>query len=415
MQQGDPLASLVFSLVLQPIIDTLEERVPGLKVNAWYLDDGTLVGTLDQLQEVVDILMEKGPRRGLILSTAATVAAGDRPKTTVWSPQASLTEEADPLNRGVEKVEEEGIILLGAPVGSQEFVEAKVKQKVEKVEEITGLLPLLEDPHTEFVLLRSCLALPKLSFVLRTTNTTVHNLHLQEFDRVTREGLTRILGSPVDARTWHQAKLPVAMGGMGLRGAEDHAPAAYAASVLAAQPLTQALLGTGPDDQPSHTLSPEFLATMSTKVGEEVTEEELVGVTQKQLSVRVDLYQQKLLLERIGEDEVRERARLASLALPHAGDWLNTPPLVALGLHLRPREFVLVARYRLGLQLYGRAGPCPSCLRPNDTMGDHAMSCGVGGERISRHNHLRDALFDTAVAACSRSGPNQGGQIPPPR
>ena len=66
---------------------------------------------------------------------------------------------------------------------------------------------------------------------------------------------------------------------------------------------------------------------MSTKLGEQVTEEELVGVTQKQMSVRVDLHQQELLLNRVGEDEVRERARLASLALPHAGDWLNTAPL----------------------------------------------------------------------------------------
>ena len=66
------------------------------------------------------------------------------------------------------------------------------------------------------------------------------------------------------------------MGGMGLRGAEDHAPAAYAASVLAAQPLTQALLGTAADDQPSPSLSAEFLANMSIKLGEQVTEEELV-------------------------------------------------------------------------------------------------------------------------------------------
>ena len=148
---------------------------------------------------------------------------------------------------------------------------------------------------------------------------------------------------------------------------------------------------------------------MDIVIDSQVTEEELVGVTQKQMSVRVDLHQQELLLNRVGEDEVRERARLASLALPHAGDWLNTAPLVALGLHLRPREFVLVAKYRLGLQLYGRAGPCPSCLRPNDTMGDHAMSCGVGGERISRHNHLRDALFDTAVA--SGLGPTKEGRF----
>ena len=32
-------------------------------------------------------------------------------------------------------------------------------------------------------------------------------------------------------------------------------------------------------------------------------------------------------------------------------------------------------------------------------MGDHGMVCGTGGERIARHNALRDALHDTAAAA----------------
>ena len=31
-------------------------------------------------------------------------------------------------------------------------------------------------------------------------------------------------------------------------------------------------------------------------------------------------------------------------------------------------------------------------------LGDHALCCESGGERISRHNAWRDALFDTAVA-----------------
>ena len=29
----------------------------------------------------------------------------------------------------------------------------------------------------------------------------------------------------------------------------------------------------------------------------------------------------------------------------------------------------------------------------NDVMGDHAISCAIGGERISKHNHVRDAIF----------------------
>ena len=37
--------------------------------------------------------------------------------------------------------------------------------------------------------------------------------------------------------------------------------------------------------------------------------------------------------------------------------------------------------------------------QPSDILGDHALVCGFGGERIARHNFLRDALHETAVAA----------------
>ena len=271
-------------------------------------------------------------------------------------------------------------------------------KKVEKVREISALLPLLEDPHTEYVLLRSCLSLPKLSFLLRTVDTTHVKDLLEEFDRITREGLTRILGSPLSNRVWHQAKLPVSMGGMGLRAAEDQAPAAYAASVLAARPLSASLLNC-PPDTPSRPLPQHLLEELSSVLGEEVKEEDLESVTQKMLGLRIDQNLQRKLQEDVGEAEIRERARLLSLTLPHAGDWLNTPPLTALGLHLRPVEFVLATKYRLGIEVYRRAGPCPACLRPSDTYGDHAMSCGTGGERIARHNHLRDALFEMAASA----------------
>ena len=94
-----------------------------------------------------------------------------------------------------------------------------------------------------------------------------------------------------------------------------------------------------------------------------------------------------------------EERRLLSISLDHDGDWLNTPPLIGLGLHLRPVEFVLVVKYRLGLPVFDQCGPCPACLQESDVLGDHALCCGSGGERISRHNALRDAIFETAVAA----------------
>ena len=99
-------------------------------------------------------------------------------------------------------------------------------------------------------------------------------------------------------------------------------------SILAASLLHR------PVDQLFPALSPQLLALLSAAQGEEALEENLNGVSQKQISYKVDSHQQKLLLQQFQEDEVRERARLASVSLPHAGDWLVVAPLPALGLHL---------------------------------------------------------------------------------
>jgi hypothetical protein len=297
--------------------------------------------------------------------------------------------------------------LLGAPLGSDAFVQNEIRKKITKVKETTDMLPLLEDPHIEYVLLKSCLSLPKLSFLLRTVDTCGFTEELRSFDRITREALNRILGTPLDSRSWHQAKLPTTMGGAGLRAAEDHAPAAFAASLLSSQPLVQALLGPGDqghpqvegDNQEPSILSPLLLDTLSAAQGSQVVEAELEGLTQHMISLQIDQEQQRRLHNMFDEDETREKARLASLALAHSGDWLSCAPIKSLGLHLRPSEFVMALKYRLGVPIYASQGPCPACLRLSDRHGDHALCCGTGGERISRHNSLRDAFFDVAVSA----------------
>ena len=77
-----------------------------------------------------------------------------------------------------------------------------------------------------------------------------------------------------------------------------------------------------------------------------------------QLSLKVDQEQRRQLLSEVGEEDIREQARLGSVALNHAGDWLNNAPLKALRLHLRPAEFVLTAKYRLGMPVFDKEGPC---------------------------------------------------------
>jgi hypothetical protein len=121
-------------------------------------------------------------------------------------------------------------------------VGGKLENKVDKIRALTELLPGLQDPHLKFVLLRHCLSLPKISFLLQTINTSTYVSTLREFDRITRKALTRILRAPVPDRAWQQARLPVSMCSLGLQTAEEYAPAAFTASFLASRTLAGDLL-----------------------------------------------------------------------------------------------------------------------------------------------------------------------------
>ena len=90
---------------------------------------------------------------------------------------------------------------------------------------------------------------------------------------------------------------------------------------------------------------------------------------------------------------------LCSQSLGHAGDWLNVVPSPPLGLHINDQEFRCSLRYWLGVPLFGSSYPCPECGLLADTMGDHQVGCGGNGDRISRHNNIRDVLFLAARSA----------------
>ena len=119
------------------------------------------------------------------------------------------------------------------------------------------------------------------------------------------------------------------------------------------------------------------------------------------MSPGVDLNNYKHLSTTITEmGNTRDVAMLASLGLPHAGAWLIVIPSPTLCLHLSSSEFVVSVKYRLGVDVFPAAAQCMACPHQSDPAGDHAISCGWGGERIFRHNAIRDALFNTCTQAC---------------
>ena len=82
-QQGDPIASLLFSLALRSITKRIEERFPDLDLHVWYLDDGTVVGRRQDLAQLLEILGGDDLKaRGPFLSLE---------KYVVWRPSGDMT------------------------------------------------------------------------------------------------------------------------------------------------------------------------------------------------------------------------------------------------------------------------------------------------------------------------------------
>ena len=56
--------------------------------------------------------------------------------------------------------------------------------------------------------------------------------------------------------------------------------------------------------------------------------------------------------------------------------------------------------------------PCPECSANADPFGDHQVGCGGNGDRISRHNAVRDVIFAAAQSAALGPSKEVLGLVP---
>ena len=72
MQQGDPLGPLLFALVLQKLVSSLDadDECAEILLQAWYLDDGALAGTHPAVLRALHLIRDLGPALGLHVNLA---------------------------------------------------------------------------------------------------------------------------------------------------------------------------------------------------------------------------------------------------------------------------------------------------------------------------------------------------------
>ena len=123
-------------------------------------------------------------------------------------------------------------MLLGSPIGPSPYSEAIVTKLVGKIREILSRLSDFEDSQMEITLLRSCLAVPKVAYILRP------NLKgFRSFDGLMRDALSDLARDPLPDWSWLKASLPFSLGGLNIRQASLLAPVAYIRFYQQCRPL----------------------------------------------------------------------------------------------------------------------------------------------------------------------------------
>lgn len=220
--QRDPLARLLFALGLQPVVLHLVEKVPGLILIAWYLDDGVLVGGPQHLLQALNILQNACPNIGLSLSLT---------KTTFWRHPSyrDTPPEVNIQNFNVPELLDGGVILLGAPVGTSAFCLEAAHQYVSKIAAIMDKLRDLGDSQVQFTLLRSCFGFPKITYCRRTSDPSIARDAFKSFNESQCRAVADCVGAQFSTndRSWLHASIPVSLRGLGIRSAYVRCLAAF--------------------------------------------------------------------------------------------------------------------------------------------------------------------------------------------
>ena len=269
-------------------------------------------------------------------------------------------------------------MLLGAPLGVQAETTC-MADKIATLGRFASRLKLIQ-PHQAFFLLKNSMSLPRINYILRTTNMSTHR-DLTTYDNVLRDTLEDILNVRLNDTKWKQAILPVKHGGLGLRAAADVSLPAFISSCMQSRELSFEISGL------------EEIAGLrsATVLWAQVTGGATFPDSCSQESWDLPLIDRaKNTIIASAVDETN-RARLLAATTENSGDWLNALPVPSLGLLLSESELRISVSLRLGADIV-HPHACVACGEQVSSIGTHGLSCRSSAGRIPRHLAANDII-----------------------
>ena len=372
VQQGDPLGPMLFCLVVDKLAKSLESPL-----NLWYLDDATLGGSPESVLEDFTTVMEKADELGLELNASKC-------ELLVFGGPEDSRKQASALFRAtapeVRVVKPEDLELLGAPMFS-EAVTSALRKKIGQAQVLSGRLGLLP-AHQALFILKNCLSLPKLCYILRSSECWKYKDVLDEFDEVTRRALESITNVPMSPDVFEQSSLPTSLGGLGIPKSSEIALPAYISSMESSVEMVTIIV---PESGMQERIA-ELTATWQNETGLTAPTEEdckkQASWTKLQASQKAESILEKA--------DVISQSRLLAASSTESAAWLSALPVATIGNLLDDSSLRISVGLRLGAVI------CTEhvcvCGQKVDKYGHHGLSCKKSRGRFARHSALNEAI-----------------------
>jgi hypothetical protein len=312
----------------------------------------------------------------------------------------------------VDNLEDYGIVLLGNPLGSKEYIMRWLAQKMASLHQEAMEIVSFPDAQSAWLFLFYCLR-AKITYITRMQEYDLISSFVEEFDRVLVNTLGKIVGVPLTESAIRQCRLPFKEGGFAMGHTHLSAQCGRIAVCIA---TTQHMFN-----------DPQYQKLMEGKV----TAEGLLEIALQYFRTKVDLPQshwcnqavneillhhhrsegvQKDLYGEIIINEIDsfvneqvpevERARREAIQGPETGAFLLATPKG--DCKFISSYFKSACLLRLGMDQPTTMVSDIKCVcgKDIDSKGSHLMRCKRGGEVIDRH----DAVVRTLRQLGARAG-----------
>lgn len=352
-QQGDPAGPLIFSLAIHPLVTLLQAEL-----NVWYLDDGTLGDTPANVLVDLSTIKDRAKSIGLELNST---------KCEIYFCSGTVDDNVmnqfELLAPGIRVVTDDELEILGSPI-LESSVEPFTRRKFQKINVLIDRLSSLQTHYALFIL-KNCLAIPKLVYLLRCSPLWKFTALLQDLDMQLKSALEKIINVQLSETQWIQSSLPVNFGGLGIRSFSDISLPAFISSAYGVQDIVSTL--TYIQDYESNI---PYLMEALEKWNEVNNEIKPETIKSQFAWDRINV--NRMISQLTFSTEV-EQFRFDLLQNKMSGAWLNVIPSPNIGTLLNNDVMRICVGLRLGAKIC-HPFEC-ACGKAVDELGRHGLHC----------------------------------------